>query len=325
MEPAVRHDMESRFGTDFDGVRIHTGPQAARSARAVSAGAYTVGTHIVFDNGRFAPHTDDGKRTLAHELAHVVQQSRGAVSGSPMPDGALSISDPSDPFEQEAERTATRVTAMAPEQASGAHLDHAGAPGQAITDPGDGTGIDIGGPSNGQHVSTSAGGTVQRQVPGPPQFSVTATTRTGPTYGSCRNFNWVVDWSTTGTNGWIVQEITNSGAITGCDGSSQPAPNTPHYWEAWAVDATGKVGDGGADLWFRAGRPSTKGNWSMDGAAGFASNLDPAAGFSRTAVPDANGLMATTKAPSNLFPATAVRHRAGVWDCCPPNNFHNPA
>jgi Domain of unknown function (DUF4157) len=324
LDPVVRHDMESRFGLDFGDVRIHTGPQAARSAQALSARAFTVGTHIAFGDGGFAPHTDDGKRTLAHELWHVVQQSQGAVSGSPVPGGGLSISDPSDRFEREAEQTARRVTATGFQPEGGAQLDKAGAP-TAMVDPGDGTGADIGGSLGGDQPSTLLRDTVQRQLAGPPQFTVTDTTTTGPTYGSCRNFNWVVNWSTTGKNGWIVQEITNSGAITGCDGSSKPVPNTPHFWEAWPVDASGTVGDGGGDLWFRAGRPNTKGNWSLSGAAGFVNSLDPAAGFSRTAVADANGLMATKTAPTNLFQATDVRHKAGVWDCCPPNNFHNPA
>lgn len=114
LDAVIRNEMEPRFGADFSGVRIHTGPQAAQSARSVNALAYTAGPHIVFGDGQFAPHTDGGKRTLAHELAHVVQQSRGAVGGSPTADGALSISDPADPFEREAELIASRVMTMPP-------------------------------------------------------------------------------------------------------------------------------------------------------------------------------------------------------------------
>ena len=61
---------------DFSGVRIHTGPQAAASSRAVNAKAYTVGQHIVFGEGRFAPGSSAGQKLLAHELAHTVQQSQ---------------------------------------------------------------------------------------------------------------------------------------------------------------------------------------------------------------------------------------------------------
>ena len=66
--------MEPRFGRDLSAVRIHTGAQAAASARAIKARAYTAGNQIVWDAGSYAPHTDVGKRLLAHELAHVVQQ-----------------------------------------------------------------------------------------------------------------------------------------------------------------------------------------------------------------------------------------------------------
>ena len=77
----VRRVMESRFAHDFSGVRIHTGDQAAESARSVNALAYTVGHQVVFDHGRYQPASREGRSLLAHELTHVVQQrgARGAV------------------------------------------------------------------------------------------------------------------------------------------------------------------------------------------------------------------------------------------------------
>ena len=75
LEPALRQDMERRFGHDFSRVRVHTGAVAEQSARNVNAHAYTVGHSIVFDVGRFAPATQEGRRLIAHELTHVVQQS----------------------------------------------------------------------------------------------------------------------------------------------------------------------------------------------------------------------------------------------------------
>jgi hypothetical protein len=59
---------------------VHTGRLAAQSARLLGAEAYTVGSHIIFDEGRFAPHTPAGMDLLTHELAHVVQQG-GAQAG----------------------------------------------------------------------------------------------------------------------------------------------------------------------------------------------------------------------------------------------------
>ena len=75
--------MQSRFGYDFSPVRVHTGGVATESARAVNARAYTVGQDVVFGSGQFAPQTRDGRKLLAHELAHVVQQSRIPAGGGP--------------------------------------------------------------------------------------------------------------------------------------------------------------------------------------------------------------------------------------------------
>lgn len=83
LDEGVRAFMEPRFGHDFSGVRIHTDASAAESARAVNALAYALGRDIVFDAGQYATETDVGRLLLAHELAHVVQQSSDiADSGS---------------------------------------------------------------------------------------------------------------------------------------------------------------------------------------------------------------------------------------------------
>jgi peptidoglycan hydrolase-like protein with peptidoglycan-binding domain len=66
--------MEPRFGFDFSRVRVHSGPAAEQSAQRVKANAYAVGHHVVFGAGRFAPGTHEGRRLLAHELVHVLQQ-----------------------------------------------------------------------------------------------------------------------------------------------------------------------------------------------------------------------------------------------------------
>src|SRR5205814_8162767 len=71
LEPALRQDMEQRFGHDFSEVRVHSGETAEQSAQDVSALAYTVGENIVFGANRFTPGTHEGRRLLAHELTHV--------------------------------------------------------------------------------------------------------------------------------------------------------------------------------------------------------------------------------------------------------------
>ena len=75
LEPGLRRDMEQRFGHDFSRVRLHTDAEAGRSAQDVNASAYTAGHNIVFGMGRFAPGTHEGRRLIAHELTHVVQQN----------------------------------------------------------------------------------------------------------------------------------------------------------------------------------------------------------------------------------------------------------
>src|SRR5206468_10924437 len=75
LDPGTRAFMEPRFGHDFSLVRVHTGTQASASTRAVDALAYTVGHDIVFGVDTYAPRTSQGRRVLAHELTHVVQQS----------------------------------------------------------------------------------------------------------------------------------------------------------------------------------------------------------------------------------------------------------
>lgn len=74
LDSGTRSFMESRFGHDFGGVRIHSDSQAAESARDVDAQAYTVGQDVVFGSGKYQPDSHSGRELLAHELAHTVQQ-----------------------------------------------------------------------------------------------------------------------------------------------------------------------------------------------------------------------------------------------------------
>lgn len=103
----VRREMQSRFGTDFEDVRLHDDRLAARSAEEIGARAYTSGSHVVLGRGGADAFT------LAHELAHVVQQRRGAVTGH-LIDSGLTVSDPDDAFERAADATAARAMRMEP-------------------------------------------------------------------------------------------------------------------------------------------------------------------------------------------------------------------
>lgn len=107
LEPALRADMEQRFGHDFATVRIHAGARAARSAAAVASLAYTVGDHVVLGSA-ISPGAE-GRRVLAHELVHTIQQ-RGTV---PLGSGPVALSAPSDAGEAEAETLAQSALQMA--------------------------------------------------------------------------------------------------------------------------------------------------------------------------------------------------------------------
>ncbi|WP_433555655.1 eCIS core domain-containing protein [Pseudonocardia xinjiangensis] len=106
LDDRVRRDMETWLGTDFSGVRVHSDVAAQRSATEIGARAYTSGEHVVLGAG-----TD--RRTIAHELTHVVQQRRGPVSGTDQGNG-LHMSHPDDRFEQEADAVASAVVSGLP-------------------------------------------------------------------------------------------------------------------------------------------------------------------------------------------------------------------
>jgi len=82
LDSTTRDFFEPRFGLDLSNVRIHEDSRAALSARAVAARAYTVGSHIVFGSGEYAPSTSPGRALLAHELAHVRQGALGSFPGA---------------------------------------------------------------------------------------------------------------------------------------------------------------------------------------------------------------------------------------------------
>lgn len=89
LSESARAFFEPRFGHDFGEVRIHNDGAAASSARALNALAFTTGRDIVFAAGQYSPDSSAGKKLLAHELTHVVQQTQ---TGTPRADRKLDIS-----------------------------------------------------------------------------------------------------------------------------------------------------------------------------------------------------------------------------------------
>jgi hypothetical protein len=110
LDAPARAFMEPRFAQDFSGVRVHTGAQAAESARAVNALAYTVGRDVVFGDRQYAPSTATGQRLLAHELTHVVQQNASSMTSA----AGLSAIDPRPAMENEARVAEVAIHGTAP-------------------------------------------------------------------------------------------------------------------------------------------------------------------------------------------------------------------
>jgi len=110
LDPQTRAFFEPRFGQDFSRVIVHSDGRAAKSARALNSIAFTIGREMVFGDGQYAPATSAGRRLLAHELAHTVQQAGyTAALQAQLVVGAINT-----PAESEAEHAAELVTSEAP-------------------------------------------------------------------------------------------------------------------------------------------------------------------------------------------------------------------
>ena len=98
LEPALREELSTALGDDFRDVRVHTDALAGSLAEAVQARAFTTGADVYFAGGEHSPGSIDGRRLLAHELQHVVQQ-RGTPTH-----GELTVTDPAGALEADAEQ-----------------------------------------------------------------------------------------------------------------------------------------------------------------------------------------------------------------------------
>jgi hypothetical protein len=96
------------MGEDFSDVRVHDDADAHELSRSVSAEAFTTGSDVFFQSGRYDPGSSAGRKLLAHELTHVAQQ-RGAA-----PTSELTVSDPGDTAEVEAAEVAEKVSSASP-------------------------------------------------------------------------------------------------------------------------------------------------------------------------------------------------------------------
>jgi hypothetical protein len=134
LDPAARDYLEPQFGHDFSAIRVHTDATAAASTEAVGARAYTVGNHLAFAAGAYAPHTEQGRRLIAHELAHTLQQRAADGAAGTTARAKLIVGEPDHPLEREADHVAERVMrgSSGPEPTSAAGPVLASGPGTVL-------------------------------------------------------------------------------------------------------------------------------------------------------------------------------------------------
>ena len=106
LDHATQRRMESSFGADFSGVRIHHDARSDGLSQSLSARAFATGRDVFFRQGEYNPGTSSGRELLAHELTHVVQQNGAGVQRK------MTVSEPGDPHEVEADRMAQHVMAQ---------------------------------------------------------------------------------------------------------------------------------------------------------------------------------------------------------------------
>jgi len=103
LDSGVRAQMEPAFGADFGGVRVHADAGANALNQSLNARAFTTGQDIFFRQGAYNPGSSSGRELVAHELTHVVQQNGAQVQRK------LTVGQPGDRYEQEADRVARAV------------------------------------------------------------------------------------------------------------------------------------------------------------------------------------------------------------------------
>jgi hypothetical protein len=134
LDDGVQQHLEPHLGADLSNVRIHTDSEADQLSQSVNAVAFTTGQDIFFSSGSYNPTSTEGQHLIAHEVVHTVQQANGAVAGTPTAEG-VSISDPSDAFEQEAEQVADQVMQTPKPEILGNQVGKASASSQDWLEP----------------------------------------------------------------------------------------------------------------------------------------------------------------------------------------------
>jgi hypothetical protein len=298
----VRRRMESVYGFSFENVRIHTDSWSGGLAERFNARAFTVGEHVAFGPGEYAPGTIAGDALIAHELAHVVQQSAGSENAAPTRRGDSASSR----LEQDANRAAFGSVASL-WGATTARLTQAArlASGRL-----------------------NSGLALQRCSSTTPKLTFESAGGTNPSV--CGGFLWPIRWvlknSGLSTQGIIVQKVELVREVQDCAGNNVPFngrglnPDWYPVWEAWDVNG-GKITpiEGGAHDRFGQAPvgDNTRGRTIVRGTAEYYDNATRPGSFTPTGQPPTNNLPATRSDPRIAGGTGAIDHTAtATWDCC---------
>ncbi len=135
LDKSTQDSMGASLNHDFSGVRVHDNSAAHQAANSLNANAFTTGRDVYFSQGAYNPTSDSGRKLLAHELTHVVQQSQGAAGLSA---SGFSVSHPSDPLERQADQVSDAVMRgemFPPISTSSRPVVHRSAPGAPAAPP----------------------------------------------------------------------------------------------------------------------------------------------------------------------------------------------
>lgn len=170
-------------------------------------------------------------------------------------------------------------------------------------------------------VSTGAGNVVGGIAGALTGISISQTTTGGPTFGPQGASMYHVGFNTTGRTGWIVQKVDNSLNGTDSTGAALTPASiglTPHYYEAWQVDAAGAVTPsvgGTNDMWDQGPiGAGSKGHWSTTASLYWVPGAATPGGMAAGAVPSAGILVSSTAAPPGLGVARLHRYAHATWD-----------
>lgn len=324
--------MESSFGADFSGVRVHTDSHAVQMSQQLNAHAFTVGNDIFFNQGRYQPSSKEGAGLLAHELTHTVQQGASVQNKRINRQSLLSSLS---------NHTMAHLSAMNGTESAGLSRKEITQLQQLSEEEmNKGQQLQMLQMKGVDEVQKKENVGMLRRCNGSTATpKLKKTTVAGPTSGNCGGFNWGAQWSidnaTASTDGWIVQKVNSIFDVKDCtdapvDIKTKTAgridPSWYPFWEAWQVRGGNVFVGGGssshtADTYGSAGfGDSTKGSRQITGKAEFFPGATLPSHFTPRNAPPAMSLPYTQTDPALTGGTGAINHNlTATWNCCQPD------